>query len=130
MLIQIGARVMVLDGQVRSGRAIGGNGRYLVAGVFNMVRVSYAIGIGCMQRGRRACAASGVAGNGLRGRPDSHGRVVWQPVGSRSDSGVRIGADMEGSRTARGLRHTRPIAATGRSNTGTKGKGGFTRLHA
>lgn len=73
--------------------------------------------------GTAACAASCVAGNGLRGRPDSHGRVVWQPVGSRSDSGVRIGADMEGSRTARGLRHTSPSRRRAGQTPERRGKG-------
>ncbi|WP_186308442.1 hypothetical protein [Paraburkholderia sp. BCC1885] len=37
MLIQIGGCVMVRDGQVRSGKLIGGKARYLVAGFFNMM---------------------------------------------------------------------------------------------
>jgi hypothetical protein len=54
-----------------------------------------------------------VAGRAVRvGRPDSHGRVVWQPVGSRSES--RIGVGMRGSNDlAHGLRHTRPVACYG-----------------
>jgi hypothetical protein len=37
VLIQIGGRVMVRDGQVRSGKLTGVNGRYLVAGFFSMM---------------------------------------------------------------------------------------------
>ncbi|BET13200.1 hypothetical protein THI4931_42420 [Pandoraea sputorum] len=44
MLIQIGARVMVRLGHCRSGMLTGVNGRYFVAGFFNMA------GLDCQQK--------------------------------------------------------------------------------